>query len=157
MNTIEVKNENADLAIKAAHGGAGMAEVLSILLDRKVKVGPAIERIFSFEDACADRGYQPDDPRFTDGTLDQNAYLMLTLVIIPSLNPPGWKADWNDDDQEKWWASFWMNDPGFRLDDVYCDFSASHWTGGSRLCVASEEIMRHLIKYFLPVLRDFYC
>ncbi len=154
METIEIKKENISLAIKAADCGATMAEILGILFNISLKQGPPLERIFTFEAACLDQGFQPDDSRFTDGTPRQNASNMLEFVIIPSLRA-GWLPDWNDTDQEKWYGWYYMNDPGFRFRFAFCDYASSRV--GSWRVLPSREHEEHLAKYFLPVLKNFYC
>ena len=156
METVEIKKDNALKALQAAVDGAQLKDVIGIMLGQDTRPASPLQRIFTFELACADRGYQPDDPRFTGGTPDQNAYMMLTLVIIPALRE-GTIPDWNDGDEEKWWGYFYMNDPGFRFGGADFGYSDAYWTGGSRLCLRSREEFMHLVEYFLPVLKDLYC
>lgn len=154
METIEVKKENADLAIKAAYAGAPIAEVLAILFRQKVKAGPALERIFTFEDACLDQGYQPDDSRFTGPDPFVNDTQKLRLVVIPALRE-GWVPNYNDIDQGKWSGYYYMNDPGFRFYDARYVIACS--VVGSWLVLPSPAHEEHLAKYFLPILKNHYC
>jgi len=156
METLTISRENARLAfIKADYAGK---RLLADLLGEQNLIGTPWKVITSIEVACEAMGFDPQDPRFTQGTSDQNAYHLLTLAIVPALQE-GRKPDWNDDNERKWWASFWMDEEGggFRFYDMYYAYRLTGWTGGSRLCLPDEERVLHMVKYFLPVLRDFYC
>lgn len=113
-----------------------------------------IDRIKTFEDACLETGENPSDRKFTEGTTDDIAYQKLK-VIAKALNPKGWVPDWNSTTQRKWRPWFYLNNPGFRFFDSGCGIPGTGSTGGSRLCLESEELSDYSAKQFLPIWKDF--
>jgi hypothetical protein len=78
------------------------------------------------------------------------------FIVVDALND-GWKPDWNDNDQEKYFAWFDLekvknNPSGFRLNDVYCDYSHSYV--GSRLCFKDRDTAEHAAKHFIDLYRN---
>jgi len=71
------------------------------------------------------------------------------LVIITEALNDGWEPDWDNSNEAKYFPWFWMNKPGFRLDDLVFGWSASDTGAGSRLCFKSRGLAEHAAKYFL--------
>jgi hypothetical protein len=112
-----------------------------------------MKKIKTFEDACSAANEDPNDPKFSTGTVDEIAFKKLK-VITKALNPVGFKPDWNNSNQYKWTPWFYMNSPGFRFNGSICDVTGTGTTGGSRLCFASEEISNYAGKQFLSLYSD---
>ena len=104
------------------------------------------DRIKTFEDACEILGIDWEGPNSEDETQDEIAYRQLK-IIVRALNE-GWKPDWNNSSQYKWYPWFHLNKPGFQFDGAGCDCSHTNASGGSRLCFASEELARYAGKQF---------
>jgi len=111
------------------------------------------DRVKTFFDACTETDMDPYYQAFTAGSTDDNAYQKLK-VIARALNE-GWKPDWNDGNQAKWYPWFYMNKPGFRFADSVYDYSHSYSAGGSRLCFKSRELAEYAGKQFMDIYEEF--
>jgi hypothetical protein len=96
-----------------------------------------MDRILTFEDACAELGINTHEilPIASSGDLDKDiksiqAYTKL-IIITRALNE-GWEPDWDNEDEYKYYPWFYMQDSGFRLD--YVVGGCRHSYVGSRLC-----------------------
>ncbi|MFT3704672.1 MAG: hypothetical protein QM802_20070 [Agriterribacter sp.] len=110
------------------------------------------DRIKTFEDACAEIGEDPVNPKFIIGEPDEIAYRKLK-VIIKVLNE-GWVPDWNNSSQYKWRPWFYLNAPGFRFSGTSYVFT--HSTVGSRLCFKSEELCEYAANQFIDIYKDYF-
>jgi hypothetical protein len=72
----------------------------------------------------------------------------IMFLITEHLND-GWEPDWDNSNEYKYWPWFYMNKPGFRLDDISCRWANSHSSAGSRLCFRTRELAEHAAKFFL--------
>lgn len=80
-------------------------------------------------------------------------YFALASMIANVFNQ-GWVADWNNDNEAKWYAWWYLNitnsDPsGFRLDYAYFDYTTS--IVGSRLCLKDESTCKKVARLFPDV------
>ena len=114
------------------------------------------ERIKSFDDVLEHLGIEPDDfeERIEDMTADEAAYVKIKL-IAKALNE-GWKPDWTNSNQYKYYPWFNMGSPsagGFS----YCVFV--YWDTGSRcvsrLCFKSSELAKYAGQQFEAIYKDF--
>lgn len=112
--------------------------------------------IKSFEQACEALKIGTDIPAFP--LLDeaearaQIAHYKLT-VIAKALNE-GWKPDWTDSEEYKYYPYFDMDPDTFSLDDVDGDCYRSYVS--SRLCFKSRELARYAATQFLDLYKDYY-
>jgi len=90
--------------------------------------------------------------------------LLKLQVIIHAINndepdQPEWKADYNNEDQEKWFPWYIGGDSsgsGFRFNG-----STYHWTftssiGGARLALKDEARADHMNEYFSDLYKELY-
>lgn len=152
METLQISKSNA---LKAYNGAKEEGKtLLTNLFGDEVFVSQKItDRVKTFEDACAITGDDPEADQFTEGTSDENAYHKLK-VIIRVLNE-GWKPNWDNSNQYKWYPWFYMNKPGFRFGVAYFSRSRTTAFGGSRLCFSSEELAKYAGNQFLDIYKDF--
>lgn len=111
------------------------------------------ERIKTFEDAQRETG-RPDVPEFDNMPEDLRDYFKAQYkmtVIAEALND-GWKADWSDENQRKWFPWFTMSSGGFVFDATYYDLSYAYAGRTSRLCFKSSELARYAGKQFIDIL-----
>jgi len=111
------------------------------------------ERVKTFVDAQKETG-RPDVPEFSEVPEDLREYFKAQYkmaVIAEALNE-GWKADWEDDDQEKWFPWFRMSSSGvFAFGDTTYGYSIAYAGNGSRLCFKSDELAEYAGKQFIEV------
>jgi hypothetical protein len=116
---------------------------------------PVTEAIKTFEDACKALGKE----KISIGTegLDEDeasivAYAKLS-IIVRALNE-GWKPNWQDASENKYYPYFRENSGvGLSFDGV------GHWTTltriGSRLCFKSRELAEYAGKQFEDIYKQF--
>lgn len=77
-------------------------------------------------------------------------------IIAEALNE-GWKPDWDNSNQYKYWPWFDMRSSGsgFSFYVYGCDFSGSR--AGSRLCFKSRELAEYAAKQFTDIYKQFMC
>jgi hypothetical protein len=110
METLEIKKENALTAYKA--GGEPEKKLLRNLFGEKTFSEKITDRVKTFEDACEVLGIRPEDvlhsahSDYLETEIDAiNAFAKLT-VIVRALNE-GWKPDWNNSSEYKYYP--WFN------------------------------------------------
>lgn len=115
------------------------------------------DRIKTYEDACSELGVKPieETDLFQIGfTKDEIAYRKIK-TITEALNE-GWKPDWSDKNQKKWYPWFY---PGSSSGCVFCDaysrYSDVYAGYGSRLCFKSEELANYAGKQFVDLYKEF--
>lgn len=112
--------------------------------------------IKTFEDACKVRGIDPNNlPDFS--MIPEQHRQALTdhykLVIIAEALNEGWKPDWNNDDEYKYYPWFDMEN-GFVF--LVSDFSDPTSCVGSRLCYRSREIAEYAGKQFEGLYKSYF-
>lgn len=117
------------------------------------------DRIKSYEDACRELGIDPEDLPEVDNCEPEDqasiiAFYKLT-IIARALNE-GWKPNWKDSSEYKWFPWFKAN-RGAAYNGAYAGLSCSSTintaspasaTFGSRLCCKSDELATYFGKQF---------
>lgn len=111
------------------------------------------DRIKSYEDACRELGLDPEDLPEVDNCEPEDqasiiAFYKLT-IIARALNE-GWKPNWRDSNEYKWFPWFKVNRDAA---GVGCSGTANAATLaaasiGSRLCCKSDELATYFGKQF---------
>jgi hypothetical protein len=120
-----------------------------------------MEQIKTFEDACKVLNLDPVKVLPDVSAFPPTHQAALTaagkLFIIADALNEGWKPDWNDDDEYKYYPWFDLekdknNPSGFRLFGVFCNCTDS--SVGSRLCFKSRDIAEYAGTQFVDLYRD---
>jgi hypothetical protein len=117
----------------------------------------------TFEEACSNRGYDaekilPDVSNFPE--VHQKAITSYAkLIVISECINEGWKPDWNDGDEYKYYPWFDMevddnNPSGFRFHAAAYASAATSAAGGSRLCFKTSDDAERVAKDFIDLWRD---
>jgi hypothetical protein len=142
-------------ALKAFNNAsADTKALLQDLFGKDVFVQQKItDRVKTWEDACNVIGVDPDEIYTGEADADDKARSAFDklMVIVKALNE-GWKPDWTDEDEYKWYPWFDLSE-GFAYYDVFYDYTASYV--GSRLCFKSRELAEYAAKQFLSLYKDF--
>jgi hypothetical protein len=116
---------------------------------------PVTESIKTFEDACKVLGIE----KISIGSegLDEDeasiiAYAKLTIVI-KVLNE-GWKPNWQDATENKYYPYF-RDNSGVGLSFDAVDYWAANAFIGSRLCLKSRELAEYAGKQFEDIYKQF--
>lgn len=121
----------------------------------------ATQTIQTFEDACSKLQLDPSTVLPEVSNLPNGKALLALaklFIIIEAIND-GWKPDWNNYDEYKYYPWFDLkkeenNPSGFRLDGVVYDCTYSRV--GSRLCFASREKAEYAAKQFEDLYKDYF-
>ncbi len=118
---------------------------------RKILEAPEniMDRVKSYEDACEVLGIKRRN--FDYCTDDEIAYKKLK-DIIKALNE-GWIPNW-DNDEYKYYCWWYLNEPGLRLDDVYCNYSGANVA--PRLCFKTRELAEYAAEKFFDLFKQYY-
>lgn len=111
------------------------------------------DRIKSYEDACRELGLDPEDLPEVDNCEPEDkasiiAFYKLT-IIARALNE-GWKPNWIDSNEYKWFPWFKVNRDAAGVGCSYTDYAATFASAyfGSRLCCKSDELATYFGKQF---------
>ncbi|HEY5591552.1 MAG TPA: hypothetical protein VIK55_11105 [Paludibacter sp.] len=114
------------------------------------------DRIKSYEDACEELGISPwtEKDFSTSGLTPDEVTYRKIKTITQALNE-GWKADWTDSNQYKYYPWFRMSSGGFVFYGTSSDYSYAVAGDASRLCFKSSELAKYAGEQFLPLYSDF--
>jgi len=92
-------------------------------------------------------------PKQIAGGMLALAMLQIAVWTVNNDDPavPEWKADFNDEDQEKWFPWYRGGNStgsGFRFYGTYCGWTYTHSAGGARLALKDEERAEHMNEFF---------
>lgn len=116
-------------------------------------------KIKTFEQACKKLGYDPVKVLPKVGTMPKHhqdaTVAHAKLVIITEALNDGWKPNWKDSNEWKYYPWFDMSSPSGPAFRVY-----GHWASsssvGSRLCFKSEELAEYAGKQFQKLYRQYF-
>jgi hypothetical protein len=119
------------------------------------------DKIKSFEDACSHLGIGTELPEVANIDPDHKksiiAFYKLS-VIIGALNE-GWKPDWSDSKQRKWFNWFFAYNYGGAagLGCSYTAYAPSDAAAsiGSRLCSKTEALAKYTVEKFKDLYEDY--
>jgi hypothetical protein len=119
--------------------------------EKEVKENVII-RIKTFEDAMKETG-RPEVPEFLDVPEDMRNYFkaQFKIIVIAEALNEGWKADWEDDSEPKYYPYFYMSSGAFvfHYTIYYCSYAYAG--DGSRLCFKTRELARYAGEQFLDI------
>jgi hypothetical protein len=110
------------------------------------------DRVKTYGDACEVLGISSEIIGYDELSEDEVAYIKLK-TIVKALNE-GWKPNWDNSNEPKYYPWFYMNKPGFRLSIVYCYYRNS--SVGSRLCFQKQEVAEYAAKQFFDLYKTFF-
>lgn len=135
---------------------AEFKQMLETTFGKEFFSGKITDRIKTYEDACEELGIcaQLDITLMELGFSPDEITLRKIKVITKALNE-GWKPDWNDSNQPKWYPWFKMSSGSFVFDVTYCDCSYAYAGYASRLCFKSDELATYAGKQFSKLYSDY--
>jgi len=124
-------------------------------MNKKETKKEVTERIETFEDAMKETG-RLAVPEFSDVPEDMRDYFkaQYKMVVIAEALNEGWKADWSDGDQAKYYPWFYVSSSGFAFDDASYNCSRPCAGCGSRLCFKTRELAEYAGRQFVQIWDD---
>lgn len=115
-----------------------------------------MSKIKTFQDACKALKIDSKTLPVVTGLDRSDAKAVLAqykLAIIARALNDGWKPNWKNHDEWKYYPWFEMDGKsGFRFDDVFYLYSTSNV--GSLLCFRSRELAQYAGKTFIKLYKD---
>lgn len=118
-----------------------------------------MQLVKTWEELCELKGFDPvkilPDASMYPEEHRKAVIAQAKLFIIADVINDGYKFNWDDYNEYKWFNYFYMDrasGSAFRF--YYCGYYDRDSPVGSRLCFKTEKKAQHVAKYFLELYRD---
>lgn len=156
MRTLQIKQDSLLVAFRNA--GKEGKQVLSDLFGKQVALYDNItDRVKSFEDACQVLGISTNVPEVKGLPRKHQKAIIANykLIVIAEALNEGWKPNWQDSDEYKYYPWFDMSNPA----GVGCSYTLStasytYANIGSRLCLKNRELAIYFGQTFTDLFND---
>jgi hypothetical protein len=156
MRTLQIKQDSLLAAFRNA--GKEGKQVLSDLFGKQVALYDNItDRVKSFEDACQVLGISTNVPEVKGLPRKHQKAIIANykLIVIAEALNEGWKPNWQDSDEYKYYPWFDMSNPaGVGCSYTYYTASATYADFGSRLCLKNRELAIYFGQTFTDLFND---
>lgn len=156
MRTLQIKQDSLLVAFRNA--GKEGKQVLSDLFGKQVALYDNItDRVKSFEDACQVLGISTNVPEVKGLPRKHQKAIIANykLIIIAEALNEGWKPNWQDSDEYKYYPWFDMSNPaGVGFSFTYFTASSTAANIGSRLCLKNRELAIYFGQTFTDLFND---
>lgn len=156
MRTLQIKQDSLLVAFRNA--GKEGKQVLSDLFGKQVALYDNItDRVKSFEDACQVLGISTNVPEVKGLPRKHQKAIIANykLIVIAEALNEGWKPNWQDSDEYKYYPWFDMSNPA-GVGYSYTLHTASYTNAslGSRLCLKNRELAIYFGQTFTDLFND---
>lgn len=156
MRTLQIKQDSLLVAFRNA--GKEGKQVLSDLFGKQVALYDNItDRVKSFEDACQVLGISTNVPEVKGLPRKHQKAIIANykLIVIAEALNEGWKPNWQDSDEYKYYPWFDMSNPaGVGFSSTYTSASLTGANFGSRLCLKNRELAIYFGQTFTDLFND---
>lgn len=156
MRTLQIKQDSLLVAFRNA--GKEGKQVLSDLFGKQVALYDNItDRVKSFEDACQVLGISTNVPEVKGLPRKHQKAIIANykLIVIAEALNEGWKPNWQDSDEYKYYPWFDMSNPaGVGYSNTSNAASYTTASIGSRLCLKNRELAIYFGQTFTDLFND---
>lgn len=156
MRTLQIKQDSLLVAFRNA--GKEGKQVLSDLFGKQVALYDNItDRVKSFEDACQVLGISTNVPEVKGLPRKHQKAIIANykLIVIAEALNEGWKPNWQDSDEYKYYPWFDMSNPaGVGYSNTAAAASSTVAYFGSRLCLKNRELAIYFGQTFTDLFND---
>lgn len=156
MRTLQIKQDSLLVAFRNA--GKEGKQVLSDLFGKQVALYDNItDRVKSFEDACQVLGISTNVPEVKGLPRKHQKAIIANykLIVIAEALNEGWKPNWQDSDEYKYYPWFDMSNPaGVGDSHTHNTASTTNANFGSRLCLKNRELAIYFGQTFTDLFND---
>lgn len=156
MRTLQIKQDSLLVAFRNA--GKEGKQVLSDLFGKQVALYDNItDRVKSFEDACQVLGISTNVPEVKGLPRKHQKAIIANykLIVIAEALNEGWKPNWQDSDEYKYYPWFDMSNPagvGYSSTNSAASYTTANF--GSRLCLKNRELAIYFGQTFTDLFND---
>jgi hypothetical protein len=156
MRTLQIKQDSLLAAFRNA--GKEGKQVLSDLFGKQVALYDNItDRVKSFEDACQVLGISTNVPEVKGLPRKHQKAIIANykLIVIAEALNEGWKPNWQDSDEYKYYPWFDMSNPagvGYSSTNHAASYTIA--AVGSRLCLKNRELAIYFGQTFTDLFND---
>ena len=155
MKTLQIEEKHAWEMYATA--SPELKKILEDSLGKEFFAQKITDRIKTYEDACVFFGVAPNALPDVNSCLAEDrrsiiAYYKLT-IITRALNE-GWRPNWDNDNERKWYPYFLMSPGSFACGGTSDWRSYSDAGAGSRLCLKSEALAVYAGKQFSDLYKE---
>lgn len=156
MRTLQIKQDSLLVAFRNA--GKEGKQVLSDLFGKQVALYDNItDRVKSFEDACQVLGISTNVPEVKGLPRKHQKAIIANykLIVIAEALNEGWKPNWQDSDEYKYYPWFDMSNPagvGYSVTSYTASLASADF--GSRLCLKNRELAIYFGQTFTDLFND---
>lgn len=156
MRTLQIKQDSLLAAFRNA--GKEGKQVLSDLFGKQVALYDNItDRVKSFEDACQVLGISTNVPEVKGLPRKHQKAIIANykLIVIAEALNEGWKPNWQDSDEYKYYPWFDMSNPagvGCSNTSITASYTSANF--GSRLCLKNRELAIYFGQTFTDLFND---
>lgn len=118
------------------------------------------KKIASYEDACRVLNIQPINEEVFNNFPKEDQRSMLAyhkLTVITRALNNGWKPNWDDQNEWKYYPLFRYVKAGLSYAATYSTATATSAAFGSRLCFPTSALAKYAAEHFADLYRDYYC
>nr|DAZ04151.1 MAG TPA: hypothetical protein [Caudoviricetes sp.] len=153
MKTLQLSEQKARELYRS--GSKELKTVLEESFGKDFFSQDVTERVKTYLDACHELGREPlDEKKLLELGLTEHDIAYQKLAIVTEALNEGWKADWDNSDENKYYPYFIMSPSSFAFcGSGYvnaCAFAGS----GSRLCYKTRELAEYSAKQFIDIWKD---
>lgn len=156
MRTLQIKQDSLLVAFRNA--GKEGKKVLSDLFGKQVALYDNItDRVKTFEDACQVLGISTDVPEVKGLPRKHQKAIVANykLIIIAEALNEGWKPNWQDSNEYKYYPWFDMSNPaGVGCSHALNAASTTSANIGSRLCFKNRELAIYFGQTFTDLFNE---
>lgn len=118
------------------------------------------KKITSYEDACKVLNIQPINEEVFNAFPKEDQRSMLAyhkLTVITRALNNGWKPNWDDQNEWKYYPLFRYVNAGLSYAYTYSAATITYAYFGSRLCFPTSALAKYAAEHFADLYRDYYC
>jgi hypothetical protein len=113
-----------------------------------------IDQVKTFEDAFAIADEETRQDYCEDRCVSPDAIAYKKLRLIIKVINEGWKPNWKNSSEQKWFPWFRLSS-GFGFDVSVYGYANADASSGSRLCLSTKEKSDYVGKQFINLYEDF--
>lgn len=151
MQKLQIEKSDAVKLFKSAP--EYFKKVLISTFGDKCFNGNIMDRINSFEDALYEAGKKPDDIFRSSDPRHRIAQDKIEFII--SVITEGFKPDFSNSNQKKWYPYFKWSGSGFVFTGSYYYYVFACAGTGARLCCETEAQSNYIGQQFIELYNDF--